>query len=102
MINAILKKFNFCLTYINTKIYYTYLKQKVLTKFSMRMYDFYQPNYLYHSYENGLMLRNALKECKTEEEKEEVMRAYQGATIVSLLATFVLAVVVCGILSLFT
>ena len=65
------------------------------------MNDFY-PNYLYHSYENGLMLREALKECKTEEEKEEVMRTYQGTTILSLLATFVLAVVACGILSLFT
>jgi len=64
------------------------------------MFDFTQPNYLYQNYENNLILRNALKKCKTEEEKENVIRSYQGANLFAKLVSFILAVAVCGILSL--
>jgi hypothetical protein len=66
------------------------------------MFDFTPVNYMYQSYENDFVLRDALRECKTEEEKEEVIRTYQGLSLLSLLATFLLAVLICGIISLFT
>ena len=36
------------------------------------MFDFTSTNYMYESYENDLILRDALRDCKSEEEKDRV------------------------------
>ena len=68
------------------------------------MFDFTQPNYLYQNYENNLILRNALRDCKTEKEKEEVLkefRAMQFLLMLVMIASFIVALLFCGIISIF-
>lgn len=65
------------------------------------MYDFTQTNYMYQSYEDDLLFRNALRDCKTKEDEDELIMMYQGMPLLSRLAAFVFAVVICGIISLF-
>ena len=61
------------------------------------MIDFTQPNYKYHHYLNGLMLENLLRDCKTEEQKNEVMKN-QGVSLSQIFEAFALALVFCGII----
>lgn len=65
------------------------------------MYDFTQPNYFLHQrLEEDLVLRDMLRDCKTEEERREAITRYQGMTLFALLISFLIAVVICGIITL--
>ena len=69
------------------------------------MFDFTSTNYMYESYENDLILRDALRDCKSEEEKDRVIKQFMGETpvlsVLTMFAAFIVALVFCGIISLF-
>ena len=69
------------------------------------MFDFTSTNYMYESYENDLILRDALRDCKSEEEKDRVIKQFMGGTpvlsVLTMFAAFIVALIFCGIISLF-
>ena len=69
------------------------------------MFDFTSTNYMYESYENDLILRDALRDCKSEEEKDRVIKQFMGGTpvlsVLTMLSAFIVALIFCGIISLF-
>lgn len=69
------------------------------------MFDFTSTNYMYESYENDLILRDALRDCKSEEEKDRVIKEFMGGTpvlsVLTMFAAFIVALIFCGIISLF-
>ena len=69
------------------------------------MFDFTQSNYMYQDYENDMVLRDALRDCETEEEKEEVLKEFTAMPFLLMLvmiASFIVALIFCGIISIFT
>lgn len=68
------------------------------------MFDFTQSDYMYQNYENNMVLRDALRECKTEKEKEEVLKEFRAMPFLLMLvmiASFIVALLFCGIISIF-
>lgn len=47
------------------------------------------------------VLEFELKKCKTQEERDDVIQAYQSTLILSLVVSIVLGVVICGVIALF-
>lgn len=69
------------------------------------MFDFTQSDYMYQDYENDMVLRDALRDCKTEKEKEEVLKEFRAMPFLLMLvmiASFIVALIFCGIISIFT
>ena len=69
------------------------------------MFDFTQSYYMYQDYENDMVLRDALRDCKTEKEKEEVLKEFRAMPFLLMLvmiASFIVALIFCGIISIFT
>jgi hypothetical protein len=55
---------------------------------------------MYRDFEDKQILRNLLRECKTDEEKENLIREYQGASITAVAIGFILAIIICGTITL--
>ena len=66
------------------------------------MYDFTQPNYMYQLIEHEMIVNSALRDCKIEEEKQEVIMGSQGAQLIITLLSFVAGLIACGIISAFS
>ena len=69
------------------------------------MFDFTQSDYMYQNYENNMVLRDALRDCKTEEEKEEVLKEFRAMPFLLMfvmIASFIVALIFCGIISILT
>ena len=47
------------------------------------------------------VLEFELKKCKTQEERDDVIQAYQSTSILSLVVAIVLGAVICGVITLF-
>ena len=47
------------------------------------------------------VLEFELKKCKTQEERDDVIQAYQSTSILSLGVAIVLGAVICGVIALF-
>ena len=47
------------------------------------------------------VLEFELKKCKTQEERDDVIQAYQSTSILSLVVAIVLGAVICGVIALF-
>ena len=58
-------------------------------------------NFLYGEYEPQFVLRDFLRDCKTDEEKKEAIRVYQKTSILTWVIGVGLGFLFCGIVSLF-
>ena len=47
------------------------------------------------------ILELELKKCKTQEERDDVIQAYQSTSVLSLVVAIVLGAVICGVIALF-
>ena len=63
------------------------------------MFDFTQPSFI-QDFESKQILKDLLRDCKTEEERENVIREYQGASITAIFFAFILALILCGIITI--
>ncbi len=78
------------------------LQNKKITKFYLLMFDLFTPqNYLYGGCGNNLILRDFLRDCKTDEEKKEAIRVFQKVSILTVIVGGILGLLFCAIVSLF-
>lgn len=62
------------------------------------MNNFY---YTYPEVEENPELKKLLQECKNDEEREKLLIEYQTVNVIFMVIMFVVAVAICGVISLF-
>ena len=62
------------------------------------MIDF---TYFYPCVEEDTELKKLLRECKTDEERAKLLTEYQTINVIYMVIMFVVAVAICGVISLF-
>ena len=48
------------------------------------------------------ILESELRKCKTQEERDEIISAYQTTLVLSLIVVIVIGVAMCGVITFFT
>ena len=64
------------------------------------MFDFTSPNYLYEEYGNIFILRDFLRDCKTDEEKEQAIKVFQKYSLRTFLIALILGLLVYAIVAI--
>lgn len=66
------------------------------------MFDPFTPrNYMYGEYENHFILNDFLRDCKTDEEKKEVIKVFKKFSVLTLVVGLILGFLFCAAVSLF-